>query len=334
MQATKRSWFLPYCMSEQPTKALTEAAVLGMDIDTSQATDGRTQADETKEAEVRDQLQADEAKVDEAEAIAGMTSRLEATFLHDATEDRDPPAAALGEGVEISDGRGAVNEEETHRKRESETDRPDATGLDAMLQSSARSGGVAFTTLVARSKQLPYWFPTRKTTSLEAVCASSPQMEKEAETFARETRPIGRKYVLPFRSFDVFASLAKIPPFAVSHRSVHHRVKAFLSTFLLLKQASGTDVETKVYGNISSEADLITRLLTKRPLVFFNRNDQFLLPDGSDGASPEGFDRVGSEKEQAPLVKFLVTPNESIIIQFSMCVANPCVTGAEGRAEL
>lgn len=58
------------------------------------------------------------------------------------------------------------------------------------------------------------------------------------------------------------------------HPIMHERVPALLNSFLRAKQALGSAVERALYEDMSVE-DLVTRLLTKRPLSFYTRDDVY-----------------------------------------------------------
>ena len=109
---------------------------------------------------------------------------------------------------------------------------------------------------------LPYRFPT-KTNSLHHFPVD------EVNAFAASTRPI------------MAASTAKL-----------------LSDFLAEKQARGTAVERALYAGMT-EVQLVSRLLSKRPLMFMNPDDSYLLRDGRKGRGR--FEAIGTDAEAPPL---------------------------------
>jgi len=61
---------------------------------------------------------------------------------------------------------------------------------------------------------------------------------------------------------------------------LHEDVITLIKDFLADKKANGTSEEKALYQNMSTE-DFVTRLLTKRPLVFWNGTDDTILRDGT-----------------------------------------------------
>ena len=72
-----------------------------------------------------------------------------------------------------------------------------------------------------------------------------------------------------------------------------------MEKFLEIKASSGSDVEKALYKD-KDVPWLMTRLMTKRPMVFMNANDSWVLRDGTSGAG--GWESVGTDAEKAPLV--------------------------------
>jgi len=77
-------------------------------------------------------------------------------------------------------------------------------------------------------------------------------------------------------------------------------LRPLLDEFLKIKRESGTPPERELYTEDKDAAWLVTRLATKRPLVFMNANDTWLLRDGTEGRG--GWESIGTEDEEAPLV--------------------------------
>ena len=124
-----------------------------------------------------------------------------------------------------------------------------------------------FDELCRRSAALPYNFPT-KHNLIENICLTQSDKETCAD-FALRTRPV-----------------------------IVSRMVPLLQEFIDIKRRFGSSVEKTLYATLGVET-LLDRLLQKRPLAFMNRNDQFLLKSGLDGAGAETFDRIGCPAEQA-----------------------------------
>ena len=122
-----------------------------------------------------------------------------------------------------------------------------------------------FKTLTTRSSSLPYKFPT-KNNLLINHCTTS-ELQHEAEQHAISTHPI-----------------------------IHSQQQTLLTKFLQIKATLGTTVEKQTYTSLTS-TDLIHRLITKRPLMFMQSFDQYLLKDGKDGAGSEKFDQIGTKNQ-------------------------------------
>eukprot|EP00946_MAST-07B_sp_MAST-7B-sp1_P002597 g2597.t1 len=137
----------------------------------------------------------------------------------------------------------------------------------AALVPTPAAASLTFDVLVARSASLPYKFPT-KHNLLEAFASDAAKRARCVE-FARGTRPV---------------ILARMMP--------------LLEEFLDIKRVCGTRVERELYGAMDANG-LLDRLITKRPLVFMNSFDRFMLKSGIDGAGTEHFDRIGSITESS-----------------------------------
>lgn len=79
---------------------------------------------------------------------------------------------------------------------------------------------------------------------------------------------------------------------------IHARVLPLLAAFLHNKRLHGKKKEKSLYSSLSL-LDLVDRLLKKRPIVFFNSIDNFLLRDGTEGC--DGFEEIGHSHEQPNL---------------------------------
>jgi len=95
---------------------------------------------------------------------------------------------------------------------------------------------------------------------------------------------------------------------------VHAKIFKFVSEYLAHKQANGTFIEKQVYAGMDA-LQLISRLLTKRPLTFTEDSDFYLLRDGKtegngnpnpeDGPDAETdgprFEDIGTKFQKPPL---------------------------------
>ena len=137
----------------------------------------------------------------------------------------------------------------------------------ASLSSTNSGSATLFATLTKRSSSLPYKFHTSNN-RLHKLC-TTPELQAEAEQHARTTRPY-----------------------------IHSKMLPLLQAFLQTKQQHGSALERELYTtSCTTPTQLLHRLLTKRPLMFMNSYDQFLLHCGHDGAGSEIFDRIGSKHE-------------------------------------
>ena len=80
---------------------------------------------------------------------------------------------------------------------------------------------------------------------------------------------------------------------------LHRQTATLMTRFLEIKSRYGSKVEQDLYKKMTLSG-LITRLLTQRPLVFYNHSDSYLLKTGSGGAG--GFETIGTAQEQPPLI--------------------------------
>lgn len=83
---------------------------------------------------------------------------------------------------------------------------------------------------------------------------------------------------------------------------VHDRVMKLISDFLVYSLKYGTSVEKAVYAGIDLPK-FINRLISNRPVVFFDPLDTYLLRDGkTHGAGRGNFERIGGFNEASPLL--------------------------------
>lgn len=84
-----------------------------------------------------------------------------------------------------------------------------------------------------------------------------------------------------------------------SYPIMHEQVKKLIQAFLNYKKNHGSNIEKQFYQTMTVH-DFIDRLLTKRPLMFMQNNDAFLLQDGTSGSG--GFEKIGTNHEKSPLI--------------------------------
>lgn len=83
-----------------------------------------------------------------------------------------------------------------------------------------------------------------------------------------------------------------------THPIIHEKVLKLIEKFLIDKRKWGTEKEQALYHHMTP-SQFINRLLHKRPLVFMNRLDHYLLRDGTTGEG--GFETIGTLDEKDPL---------------------------------
>ncbi|XP_030381841.1 uncharacterized protein LOC115629502 [Scaptodrosophila lebanonensis] len=86
---------------------------------------------------------------------------------------------------------------------------------------------------------------------------------------------------------------------ASAYPIIHERTLTLYLQFLEHKAQWGNEIEKEIYSDLSL-CDFVQRLLAKRCVSFFARNDKFLLLSGERGAS--GFEPIGTTAEVAPLL--------------------------------
>ncbi|XP_068217526.1 uncharacterized protein [Palaemon carinicauda] len=147
------------------------------------------------------------------------------------------------------------------------------------------------------------WDPEVVRPYLEAASKASPPAEVTLEKF----KEASYKFNIPFPVNTARISIlikqgknqAKLTEHINStHPVIHENCVPFLAAFLHFKKNHGTTVEKSLY----QEMDLISfvdRLLCKRPVTFFAKNDQYLLRDRTRGSG--GFEKIGTNEERPPL---------------------------------
>lgn len=135
-----------------------------------------------------------------------------------------------------------------------------------------------FTTLVAKSDEFnkKVRFPT-KDTRIQVIARNNTDKQVTIIKQAETTYPI-----------------------------LHNNTSVLLDDFLEFKKKYGTDIEKKMYKNMT-RPEFINRLITKRPLVFYTEHDVFLLRDGKTtektaGLQADPFEEIGSLKQVSPII--------------------------------
>lgn len=125
--------------------------------------------------------------------------------------------------------------------------------------------------------------------------------------------------------------------YAQTTRPIAHSSLLQLSQrFLSHKQIYGSHVERVFYHEMTVER-FLQRLLICRPVVFYTRQDLFLLSDGTDGVGQ--FDLIGTEEEISPfhLSKLISYDEMQISALLSMSVPTDFINsgsrGNRGRRE-
>ncbi|XP_042233290.1 uncharacterized protein LOC121873676 isoform X2 [Homarus americanus] len=110
---------------------------------------------------------------------------------------------------------------------------------------------------------------------------------------------------------------------------VHARVLPLLAAFLHYKRIYGRRKEKELYSSLTL-LGLVNRLLKKRPVVFFNPNDTFVLRDGTDGCN--GFEEIGHSHERPSLCLQEYMSYDEIKLSALVCVSSEsCFVNPGGR---
>ncbi|WP_068469007.1 ADP-ribosylhydrolase MavL family protein [Candidatus Protochlamydia phocaeensis] len=128
---------------------------------------------------------------------------------------------------------------------------------------------LTFDLLVQKSQAFAQSVPFPTVNNLIKNFAVTPQLQTEVLEHARATRPI-------------------------LHAKTFHLIEEFLNH----KRQTGSAIEKALYQTLSPE-EFLDRLLSKRPLMFMQASDQYLLRDGKRDEG--GFETIGTAQEQSPL---------------------------------
>lgn len=93
---------------------------------------------------------------------------------------------------------------------------------------------------------------------------------------------------------------------------IHKDVLKLINNFLNFKNLYGTETEKSIYKN-ETVYSFLDRIIIKRPVVFCDVSDCYLLRDGKTEGKG-GFENIGSDHEQAPLLlKDYISYDEMLI---------------------
>jgi len=98
------------------------------------------------------------------------------------------------------------------------------------------------------------------------------------------------------------------------------KVFSLMEQFIGDKRQNGSEVEKRLYQNMDVQ-ELIDRLLKKRPVVFIDSRDLYMLRDGSEGQG--GFDKIGTEEERSPLVLNEYISYDEMLLSALLAVSVP-----------
>ena len=146
-----------------------------------------------------------------------------------------------------------------------------------------------FSQLVRAVELLPYSLPTRAN-QLTAVAAGQASREAAIARMAEGTAPF-----------------------------LHQRTWQLAESYLALKRRAGSEVERRVYAAMGT-ADFIARLLSRRPLVFMDVRDAYLLQTGEHGEG--GFFSINTDAESPPLVMSRYLTYDEM--EVAACWVSPC----------
>ena len=107
---------------------------------------------------------------------------------------------------------------------------------------------------------------------------------------------------------------------AGTHPLLHADVAALLGAFLDVKRERGSTIERALYASMTPP-QLLTRMLARRPLVFYTGADYWKLRSGATGGG--GFDAVGTDAEAPPLTLDAVQSYDEMALSALVGVATP-----------
>lgn len=110
-------------------------------------------------------------------------------------------------------------------------------------------------------------------------------------------------YPTQHNTIEAFATTAALQEEVVAHANgaqpfFPRRLYALLPEMIKYKREEGTPIEKEMYKDMTPE-ELLHRLITKRPLAFYEDKDKYCLRDGTKGRG--GFEKIGTEEETEQL---------------------------------
>lgn len=142
---------------------------------------------------------------------------------------------------------------------------------------------------------MSFFYPVNadQATSFEALSQASDSFAKEFAPFPTTDNLIKTIGTTKERRREIAKMASTVRPI------VHKSVIVLMNNFLKIKQAFGTPQEKLLYAGMTTE-QFLDRLLKKRPLMFMNIEDDYLLRNGLEGSG--GFEEIGTKEEKPPLV--------------------------------
>ncbi|XP_064111918.1 uncharacterized protein LOC135219248 isoform X4 [Macrobrachium nipponense] len=104
-----------------------------------------------------------------------------------------------------------------------------------------------------------------------------------------------------------------------SYPLIHERLLPLIAMFIHKKQQFGRKKEKELYSSMTL-VEFVNRLLKRRPIVFFNPSDVYLLQDGTEGS--EGFENIGHSHESPKLSITEYMSYDEIKISALVCVSS------------
>lgn len=135
---------------------------------------------------------------------------------------------------------------------------------------------------------------------LDALPSTYETLQTASDTFAKEIAQfptqtnLMKQFATTSQKQMLIAEMAE-----GAHPQIHQKVMELIKGFLYYKRSLGSQLEKKLYANMTPEA-FVDRLLKKRPLMFMTYDDEYLLRNGAEGSG--GFDTIGTDQEKPPLI--------------------------------
>jgi len=163
----------------------------------------------------------------------------------------------------------------------------------------------AFTRLVKSGKALFRKQPSQKDNTTSDLIQTSKSFfenaNKHANNQLKETRANSIENLIKSGA----ATREQIAEDAKNtHPIAHTETRQLIQDFLDHKRANGSEVEKKLYANMTPEAYLQERAIGKRPLMFMGAMDSYILRDGTNVPQGDsaGWQKVGTNQESGKLL--------------------------------